>query len=70
MKTPQQGASTSVLLAVSPLVAGVSGRYFDDCNEAEVDVLTARHGVASYALDPEAAARLWDVSESLTADAR
>jgi NAD(P)-dependent dehydrogenase (short-subunit alcohol dehydrogenase family) len=70
MKTPQQGASTSVLLAVSPLVAGVSGRYFDDCNEAEVDVLTARHGVASYALDPEAAARLWDVSESLLEAAR
>jgi NAD(P)-dependent dehydrogenase (short-subunit alcohol dehydrogenase family) len=66
MKTPQQGASTSVLLAVSPLVAGVSGRYFDDCNEAEVDVLTARHGVASYALNPEAAAQLWDVSTALT----
>jgi NAD(P)-dependent dehydrogenase (short-subunit alcohol dehydrogenase family) len=70
MKTPQQGASTSVLLAVSPLVAGVSGRYFDDCNEAEVDVLTARHGVASYALDPEAAARLWAVSEGLVGTAR
>jgi NAD(P)-dependent dehydrogenase (short-subunit alcohol dehydrogenase family) len=70
MKTPQQGASTSVLLAVSPLVAGVSGRYFDDCNEAEVDVLTARHGVASYALDPEAGARLWDVSERLLEAAR
>jgi NAD(P)-dependent dehydrogenase (short-subunit alcohol dehydrogenase family) len=67
MKTPQQGASTSVLLAVSPLVEGISGHYFDDCNEAEVDVLTARHGVASYALDPEAAARLWDVSELLLA---
>jgi NAD(P)-dependent dehydrogenase (short-subunit alcohol dehydrogenase family) len=27
-KTPEQGASTSVLLAASPLVAGVTGRYF------------------------------------------
>lgn len=69
MKTPPQGASTSVLLAVSPLVEGVSGRYFDDCNEAEVDVLTARRGVASYALDPVAAERLWEVSEQLLAAA-
>jgi NAD(P)-dependent dehydrogenase (short-subunit alcohol dehydrogenase family) len=70
MKTPQQGASTSVLLAVSPLLEGVSGRYFDDCNEAEVDVLTARRGVASYALDPDAAARLWEASEAMLAARR
>ncbi len=67
MKTPQQGAATSVMLAVSPLMEGVSGRYFDDCNEAELDVLTARHGVASFALDPDSAEHLWDVSEELLA---
>jgi NAD(P)-dependent dehydrogenase (short-subunit alcohol dehydrogenase family) len=61
-KTPEQGAATSVLLAASPLLEGVSGRYFDDCNEAEVGRLSARNGVAEYALDPEAAARLWQVS--------
>jgi NAD(P)-dependent dehydrogenase (short-subunit alcohol dehydrogenase family) len=61
-KTPQQGAATSVLLAASPLVDGVSGRYFDDCNEAEAGVLTARAGVCDYALDPVAADRLWEVS--------
>lgn len=33
-KTPQQGAATSVLLATSPLLKGVGGRYFEDCNEA------------------------------------
>ena len=34
-KTPEEGASTSVLVAASPLVEGVSGRYFEDANEAE-----------------------------------
>ncbi|MEX5637603.1 SDR family NAD(P)-dependent oxidoreductase [Parafrankia sp. FMc2] len=62
-KTPEQGAATSILVAVSPLLAGAGGRYFEDCNEAEVGVLSARNGVAAYALDPQAAARLWDVSE-------
>jgi hypothetical protein len=34
-KTPAQGAATSVLLAGSPLLTGVTGRYFEDCAEAE-----------------------------------
>jgi NAD(P)-dependent dehydrogenase (short-subunit alcohol dehydrogenase family) len=61
-KTPGQGAATSVLLAASPLVEGVGGRYFEDCTEAEVDQLSARHGVAAFAIDPEAAQRLWQLS--------
>ncbi|SFB62803.1 NAD(P)-dependent dehydrogenase, short-chain alcohol dehydrogenase family [Cohnella sp. OV330] len=61
-KTPQQGAATSVLLATSPLLDGIGGRYFEDCNEAEPHVSGTRNGVASYALDPEAAAHLWQVS--------
>jgi NAD(P)-dependent dehydrogenase (short-subunit alcohol dehydrogenase family) len=61
-KTPQQGAATSVLLAASPLVAGVSGRYFEDVAEAAIHQPGTRTGVAAYALDPEAADRLWDVS--------
>lgn len=35
-KTPEQGAATSVLLATSPLLEGVGGRYFVDCNETAV----------------------------------
>jgi NAD(P)-dependent dehydrogenase (short-subunit alcohol dehydrogenase family) len=62
-KTPEQGAATSVLLAASPLVDGVSGRYFEDCNEAEPHQPGTRSGVAAYALDPEAASMLWKVSE-------
>lgn len=62
-KTPQQGAATSVLLAVSPLLEGVGGKYFEDCNEAGPNVPGTRRGVAAHALDPEAASRLWQVSE-------
>ncbi|OHV56883.1 SDR family NAD(P)-dependent oxidoreductase [Pseudofrankia sp. BMG5.36] len=61
-KTPEQGAATSILVATSPLLDGIGGRYFEDCGEAEVGTLSARSGVAPYALDPEAAARLWDVT--------
>jgi len=67
-KTPEQGAATSVLVATSPLLDGVGGRYFEDCNEAEIGKLSARSGVAEYALDPEAATRLWEVSIRTLAD--
>ncbi|KIF66697.1 oxidoreductase [Streptomyces sp. AcH 505] len=66
-KTPQQGAATTVLLAASPLVEGVSGRYFEDCAEA-VTVTghgDGRSGVAAYALDAREADRLWDETTRL-----
>ncbi|MFB7494411.1 SDR family NAD(P)-dependent oxidoreductase [Streptomyces sp. NPDC056161] len=67
IKTVEQGAATSVLLATSPLLDGVGGRYFSDCNESEVvDRRTGTlHGVARYAVDPAGARRLWTVSEEL-----
>lgn len=61
-KTPEQGAATSVLVATSPLLDGIGGRYFEDCNEAAPNEPGSRSGVAPYALDPEAAERLWRVS--------
>jgi NAD(P)-dependent dehydrogenase (short-subunit alcohol dehydrogenase family) len=65
-KTIEQGAATSVLVATSPQLEGIGGRYFDDCNEATVVDPTASDfvgsGVAAYALDPGNAERLWDVS--------
>ena len=71
MKTPAQGAATSVFLATSPLVAGTGGRYFQDCQEAAVvDQLHGISGVLPHALDPEAARRLWEVSEELLTAAR
>jgi NAD(P)-dependent dehydrogenase (short-subunit alcohol dehydrogenase family) len=66
-KTPRQGASTSVLLAASPLLNGVGGRYFEDNNEART--VTRRPedytGVAWYALDPANAERLWNTATDL-----
>lgn len=61
-KTPQQGAATSVLVATSPQLEGVGGRYFEDCNEGRRHVAGMSGGVADHALDPTAAARLWEVS--------
>lgn len=66
-KDVAQGAATTALLAGSPLVDGVSGRYFEDCNEAGPNIPGSRRGVASYALDPASAERLWRVSEELLA---
>lgn len=61
-KSPAQGAATTVLVATSPLLAGVGGRYFEDCNESGSHQPGTRRGVADYALDPQAAARLWQLS--------
>ncbi|WP_405581657.1 SDR family NAD(P)-dependent oxidoreductase [Streptomyces sp. NBC_01190] len=62
-KSPQQGAATSVLAATWPPLEGIGGRYFEDGNQALPYTPEVRAGVAAHALDPEAAARLWQVSE-------
>jgi NAD(P)-dependent dehydrogenase (short-subunit alcohol dehydrogenase family) len=62
VKNIEQGAATSVLLAASPLVKGVTGRYFEDCQEAGDFTPGVRRGVAPYALDPAKASRLWQLS--------
>jgi NAD(P)-dependent dehydrogenase (short-subunit alcohol dehydrogenase family) len=66
-KTVQQGAATSVLLAASPLLDKVGGRYFEDCNEAPVVTRrTADYtGVAWYAVDRANAEWLWDTALNL-----
>jgi NAD(P)-dependent dehydrogenase (short-subunit alcohol dehydrogenase family) len=66
-KTAEQGAATSVLVATSPQLEGIGGRYFEDCNESPVvepdPAGTFEAGVASYAVDPAKAERLWGLSE-------
>ncbi|MEW9530053.1 SDR family NAD(P)-dependent oxidoreductase [Microbispora sp. NPDC049125] len=67
-KSPAQGAATSVLAAASPLLAGVGGRYFEDCNEAPVIEEPAGMfggGVAPFALDPANAERLWAIAADM-----
>lgn len=54
---PAQGAQTSILLASSPEVEGVSGKYFAHCKETPSS--PASHDVA-------AAEKLWQVSLELT----
>lgn len=66
-KTRQQGASTTVLLAASPTVAGITGRYFEDNHEAEPaeNPMEAMSGIADYAVDHEIAERVWTVTRKL-----
>ncbi len=54
--SPAKGARTSVYLASSPEVEGVSGEYFVKCKPRKP---------RRWAQDPEAARRLWQVSEQL-----
>ncbi|WP_331729349.1 SDR family NAD(P)-dependent oxidoreductase (plasmid) [Streptomyces sp. NBC_00028] len=66
-KTPAQGAATTVLLAASPLVEGVTGQYFEDNQQAEIvdGGPEPMAGVAKWAIDPTAADRLWDHASPL-----
>ena len=69
-KTLAQGASTSVLLAASAHLEGVSGLYFEDCNQAQrvkKRPTDFTGGYAAYAVDPGNAERLWDLSLKLIA---
>ncbi len=65
-KTVEQGAATTVYAATSPDLAGVGGRYLEDCGLAEAtDDPVKRSGVRPYALDPARADALWSLSERL-----
>ena len=64
-KTPAQGASTSVWAAVGEELEGVGGLYLENLEEAP-PYDGGRTGVAPHALDPEAAERLWALSEETT----
>jgi retinol dehydrogenase 12 len=53
LKTPAQGAETTLHVATEPALAEVTGRYFKDCRETRP---------APVALDADVARRLWDLS--------
>ena len=57
MKTPEQGAATSIHLASAPELEGLSGRYFADKQEKQP---------RPHASDPALAQKLWTISETLT----
>ncbi|MEV7322239.1 SDR family NAD(P)-dependent oxidoreductase [Streptomyces sp. NPDC093970] len=65
-KTPPQGAATQTWAATSPQLAGMGGVYLEDCDIAEPAVEGSTAGVRDWAVDPDQAARLWDLSAELT----
>lgn len=69
-KTARQGAATTLVAAVAPEFARTGGHYLDDAREAptvadDADLFGNSHGVKRWALDPDAARRLWEVSLDL-----
>lgn len=71
-KTPQQGAATTLVAAVAAEFAETGGHYLDDCREEhtvpdDAELAGNAYGVKSWALDPEAALRLWEASKELIA---
>jgi NAD(P)-dependent dehydrogenase (short-subunit alcohol dehydrogenase family) len=55
--TPEEGAQTSIFLARSPEVAGVSGKYFEDKRPVRSSALSYDRGIQD---------RLWKVAKELT----
>jgi NAD(P)-dependent dehydrogenase (short-subunit alcohol dehydrogenase family) len=73
LKTPEQGAATSVWCATSPQLDGKGGVYCVDCDIAEVidgealeGLYQVFNGVIPWAIDPDSAERLWQLSEEMT----
>jgi retinol dehydrogenase 12 len=56
-KTETDGAKTSIFLAGAPEMAGVNGKYFDNCK-------AVRSSAVSY--DEDVARQLWSASEKMT----
>jgi NAD(P)-dependent dehydrogenase (short-subunit alcohol dehydrogenase family) len=56
-RSVESGAATSVYLASSPEVEGVSGFYFDDCQQVDA---------GKQAQDPELQKQFWQISKTLT----
>ena len=68
-KTPSQGAATGLWAATSPALEGRGGVYCEDCDIAPLAGPAGSMddgGVRGYAIDPESAERLWQVSARIT----
>jgi NAD(P)-dependent dehydrogenase (short-subunit alcohol dehydrogenase family) len=61
-KTVEQGAATTIFCATSPLLAELGGVYCENCDIAAIKS-EGDDGVRPYAIDPEAARRLWTWTE-------
>ncbi|MEM9477005.1 MAG: SDR family NAD(P)-dependent oxidoreductase [Pseudomonadota bacterium] len=68
MKSIPQGAATQVYAATAPELAGKGGAYLADVQIAPIEPDTEDMSKARpYAIDPDAAERLWAVSEEMIA---
>jgi NAD(P)-dependent dehydrogenase (short-subunit alcohol dehydrogenase family) len=65
-KSPEQGAATQVWAATSPQLDGLGGLYCEDCELAPLAEGEGDPGVRRHAVDPNEAARLWNLSAELT----
>lgn len=69
-KSTEQGAATSVWAATAPELEGRGGRYLEDCAEGVPATPGNRiGGWLPHARDPEAATRLWEMTERMLATA-
>ena len=57
IKTPREGAQTTIYCAVAEELEGVSGRYFENCQEKELE--------KDFVKDRETEDRLWRVSAEM-----
>ena len=69
-KTVSEGAATTIFAALSPELEGKGGHYLENCMISTGPSAIPFTGVQPYAIDPENARRLWDISEKLIADAK
>jgi NAD(P)-dependent dehydrogenase (short-subunit alcohol dehydrogenase family) len=67
-KTTEQGAATTIWAAASPDLDGLGGVYCEDCDIANAVEAGGGYGpgVRPHACDPEAAMKLWALSEAET----
>lgn len=67
-KTTEQGAATTIWAAASPDLDGLGGVYCEDCDIAAAVEAGGGYGpgVRPHACDPDAAAKLWALSEAET----
>jgi len=65
MKSIPAGAATTVWAATSSELEDRGGLYLEDCRIAEPEAPGVSGGYCAHAVDPEAAERLWSLSEEL-----
>ena len=70
-KSPEEGASTTIWAATSEKLSGTGGLYCEDCDVALLATPESPRffHVRQWACDPQAAERLWTLSEQMLADA-